>query len=805
MPILNWKEQIDRAIETGKHESIKGKDALCDRLNTIETLLPHHPEEFARLLKNVIGLLSHGLSMDCIQRILQRIQPIYSHAQPQDLLLVQELSRNFQALQEWSADKRWVNWFSQIDDPINAASFLRCLHAQSSMLRTLPDELIQAGLMPAPHSTNYFIIRFPMDHWSLWAKCMDLFLQLPPVGAKLLLPMMTEAMKKLEAPQKIAHLLSLSKEITKPFNQQQKELFNRWWALGLTLTDDSSPSLAKLLQMIVLLEPLEKEHPSMKELYLSMIQQGIRQVVDINALNIACQCFDVIKPLKDPWKGICYRYALENKCYFQASWFSRFERVIALVPLLTSSESEQRNILDLLIKRSDVERTFALLNRIKSMLGNVQKPPISFPNLLQELPRKTDLNQYLQSIENLFSQFYRLDERGQRHSTAILVDATRKEGLPLLKDTDFLTAMLNFDVDEPIWKTAYSLWNRSHCSSQELHEKIVFFVQIQPFLANIDPVILDNMLMNGTSSQRQTMLAHVLPKVTDKKRISKMWELIRNNPQFSDSNRVQQVIKAQALIDNFIQHPENFSLLLEFNDGAQREPRQALLSAMYHQEVTIPSNVRQSWWSQYRNALSQWIFPRSAEPLKLNQSHHIRAMRSLDRLMKGVQEIKNIAEPSADLRQTGAISNDLISTIAAYESTYSASWWKSRDRKKLATRLFQLTKAEPGRIQYTEVLNTISDVMQTIIRNDRTHSGRNKKGYSRLYDIAVQLLSMTVSEALPMDAEHKDSYIAQLKEIIRVQKNLYQSVDLDCPAFQHLQEVMTSLNRVVGDDHTLSA
>lgn len=804
MPILDWKDRMDRAIEKGKQESINDKDALYNRLNTIEALLPHHPEEFAKILKNVIELLGNGLPIDCIQRILQRIQPTLSHAQPADLLLLKELERNFQALQAWSEDKRWLDWFSRIEEPSIAAAFLNALQSQSATLRTLPNELVQAGLMPSTTNNKYFTIRYPMAQWSLWTKCMDLFQQLPPNAAKLLLALLADGIKKLEDPQKIAHLLLMCKTITKPFNQRQTELLGQWWSLGLKSTDDLNPSLDKLLHMIVTLGSLEKESPSMNDLWTSMIQQGIQQSADCHALNNATQCLEVIKTLKDPLKSICCRYALEKKSYFKTSWLKRFEQAIELVPVVTSLEKEQQQLLDDAMKSSDIEVSFASLIKIKAMLEKVKKQAVSFQTLLQQLQRQKNLNQYLQAIENLFSRFYSLDESQQRYSTSILAEAIKKNEPSLSRDIDFLTTMANFDVNEPIWKTAYSLWNRTHCSSQELHEKIEFFVQVQPYIANIDPTLLDLMLTTGTPHQRQLMLAHVLPKVTDRKRISVMWNNLQTKPQFADANYVQQVIKAQTLVDKISQNLTDFTALLQFNDEKQREPRQLILSAMYHQEVTISSSLRQSWWSQYRNALSQWIFPPLNGTAKLNQTHHTQAIRTFDRLMKGIQEIKNIADPLRVSTDRGKpISGNLIQTITAYETTYSASWWKSRDRKKLATRLFQLTKEPTGKIRYSDALNTISEVMQGIIKNDQQHHGRNKKGYSRLYDIAIQLLSMTASEALPSDAEHKNDYVAQLKEIIRVQKTLCKSIDLDCTAFQHLQEVVASLDRVCGDSNTM--
>ena len=205
-----------------------------------------------------------------------------------------------------------------------------------------------------------------------------------------------------------------------------------------------------------------------------------------------------------------------------------------------------------------------------------------------------------------------------------------------------------------------------------------------------------------------------------------------------------------------------------------------------------------NWWTRYFNALAQWIGKPMAAATKLDQAHHLCAMKSLMRVVKAVQEIEVIAQPSLS-QPPKVLSADLTKTINDYESSYSALWWKSRDRKRLAKDLFSLGKSLVGTFDYPSALSKISLVMQNIAKEDKKHTNRNKKGYSRLYDISVQLLSLTVSEALQHDQEHMADHVDQLKSIIEKQKQLYGTLDLETPAFQHLQEVMESLNRVGND------
>lgn len=258
---------------------------------------------------------------------------------------------------------------------------------------------------------------------------------------------------------------------------------------------------------------------------------------------------------------------------------------------------------------------------------------------------------------------------------------------------------------------------------------------------------------------------------------------------------VSRMLEAQALVDQLSQDQSgrSFDALLNFDDASQKIPRQTVLQAIHHGYVEVNTATRENWWSRYFNALSAWIMkPVNKTASKLDHAHHVSAVKSLQRMAMGVQEIKIIARQTP-VTQSAPISDTLITSIKAYESSYSASWWKSRDRQKSANQLFELAKVQSSPVTYSAVMKEISDVMQDIVKSDQAHTHRNAKGYSRLYDIALQLLVTTASEALQHDQACTPEYVDQLNSILDAHAISCKDLDLDLPAFQHLQDSIGSL------------
>lgn len=202
---------------------------------------------------------------------------------------------------------------------------------------------------------------------------------------------------------------------------------------------------------------------------------------------------------------------------------------------------------------------------------------------------------------------------------------------------------------------------------------------------------------------------------------------------------------------------------------------------------------KERWWLFYYQALVQWLGPMNTDSsIVLDNHHHRRAIQSLDKIVCAVDDLSAIFH-SDTVAKSACISTTLRTQLQAYRCSYHASWWRSYDRRVLADKaLFSLLNG--ANISYTTLCSSLIEVMDKVLTQDAPYTKRNSKGYSRLYDICIQLLSLTIRDVLTYDSGQYKEHLIHIKQLLNQHQLLINSLDLTVPAFQQMHELIRAMD-----------
>ena len=791
---------IDKAINDSGRPASSLDEVLINRLRAIHQLLVHNPQVFDSICNDIITLLKRGFSIDFIVSFLGNHQRLYDHAHPQELGLANSLTEIVSPLLSWldkieertDLEKRyWIERFEMIEPMQLASAFFKNLlqrnilivdHGLMEVFCAHPQEGTQSGHLSINRDENL----------PLLVDCIGHYQRLNDTLQPMILPLLVHAtncdvsIKKLE---RLLSLLSKSDVQTKLVRQlpEQIKLLREWWKYAL-FDRVSIEQIEQVLKIVLHLEdPQEPGVPI--RLINTIMQEGIAANISVEKWSQGVECLDFLEKLAPKTlRNHCVALAQHSvPKIFDFSWVARLKTVERLQePMLANLNDEDTlHALQIYMQCSDEHKTSEYLAKLAKIEANSL---VASSIVLEQASFLDEPLPYLQVMSELQQLYMDLPSKG-RDDFKKVFNENCSDCMHLRRDKDFLQLFQEVpDLNQDYLKNAYAEWHKKpYCSMSSLRAKKEFSLQIQKQLKGLDKQVIQDMI-DAPQQHRDLIQKVVLPFEMTVDEVAAWWSKINERPELQSQAYLHKVIKLQQITCN------EFDRLLNFDDPANTETRRALLHSIWHNEIAL-TQEKEHFWEKYLNALIAWINNSitSKPKVSLNRRHHVQAITSLHAMAYATEELQAIVAPNDN--NSMSISEELKQHLQNYKTSYNASWWNtSRDRKKLAyDELFSLLENQGT--SYDVVLDALHRVMNGVVNMDKEHTGRNSKGYSRLYDIAVQLMSITMSEALRFDGARSHAYIRQVQNIMADHKQLVGGVDLELPAFQHLQDMMSAIGQ----------
>ncbi len=794
-----WTQPIH---DSGRRPQLDADNALVERLGVIEQLLliQCHPDVFKKILDDLSDGLKQGLSSQFILRFLQSQQPLYNHLVPQEQALVASLSEITMPFLKWlqlkertSAERHpWIDRFESMASIQQASAFFGYLLEKN--ISTVNDDLMEVFLSkPEKKSPSRHLYVNRAEELPVLVGFIEHYQHVDPELQQMILPLIVDAKNNNVPIKKLERLLSLLASVQAqllPLFHEQFKLLRKWWSFAEF--DHVPVELASQALKTVLHVHDVKEHPGTVELIDTMIQAGIDANISAEKWSIGITLLDFLKSLTpESLRNQCAIIAQQEKPrFFEDAWMMRFRTINTLQAdvLATLSDEDALRAMKIYMQCSDEDKGREYL----TILAKMTQPLVAHSVMLERASRLEEPLPYLQAISELQQLYLNLPEQG-RDAFIQLFDKQCSDDVQLLRDKDFLQLFNDVpNLNHDYLKNAYALWHKKpYCSMIELKEKMAFSLKIQNQLPRLNAGVLQE-IVNAPQQKKELVQQQLLNRQMPGKDVAAWWSKINTHQALQDPLYLHQVMELQKQVVQLTD--KGFDDLLDFDDQAKTDKRRRLLHCVYHKEIVLPKEKGEAWWEKYLRALSEWVNKGiSTEPkTKLNQKHHVQAIQSLSCVAFASEELHAIVAPSN--KDSRFISDQLKQHLENYQSSYSASWWKSGDRKKLAyDELFSLLKKEGT--SYDTVFEALHRVMDGVVKMDSKHSKRNSKGYSRLYDIAVQLMSITLSQALYFDATRSHEYMTRVQDIMVQHRQLIEGVDLELPAFQHLQDMLNPIKQ----------
>ena len=270
---------------------------------------------------------------------------------------------------------------------------------------------------------------------------------------------------------------------------------------------------------------------------------------------------------------------------------------------------------------------------------------------------------------------------------------------------------------------------------------------------------LDHLIQSIIRKEITSLAPHKKKLITDN--IIDFW--IKNSGMGAEIlNEWIEVLDILSKTQQGLQKDEQFSHYFQ-NFNQHRDTRKTIMQLVHHDIVTPEDfSILKMAPQLYRDMCTQELslsaqfskLPRALRNKEITKKH-----QNLYRFSEEVKQIVRINAPNAAQANRRPNNSDFF---ARKEKEYQSMWGKNRERKQQAQTLFtrlndiQFSGRDGTIVYYTAALNCIWTTQQTILESDE-NTNRNKKGYSRLYDITVELAYKLMTDFLAdEDASLKD-------------------------------------------------
>ena len=227
---------------------------------------------------------------------------------------------------------------------------------------------------------------------------------------------------------------------------------------------------------------------------------------------------------------------------------------------------------------------------------------------------------------------------------------------------------------------------------------------------------------------------------------------------FDDYESPRSLHRAISLIQEGLKKEEASQLQASwFTSVEQRSPRTELMRGLYHGYLSLGTEGDKSCWDYFTQMVRYGL---SYVPKHFGARYHHSAMEGLGRICRVLHEFSDISKiPGLDKKATNAMQKEnrdmpnYDQSFSALKSNYDDAWWKNSERKRQASQLFSgienINKGLSRDEYYIQVMQHIVATQKDIIESDqKSFIRRNKKGYSRLYDLTTQMLVEVASDYL---------------------------------------------------------
>lgn len=234
--------------------------------------------------------------------------------------------------------------------------------------------------------------------------------------------------------------------------------------------------------------------------------------------------------------------------------------------------------------------------------------------------------------------------------------------------------------------------------------------------------------------------------------VQKLWE--------KDIKNLHHLRKAIDVIQMSLRlnEEQNWAALFLSIDSKRKHDRQIIMQYLENDIVDIGDRFRNRCYDEYTKLT--WRLPAPHASLRTSkiEERHQRIKDSIIPVMKLVREMVNItknpfAESPQPARAATRAAHNLYTYFAQQEKRYEGYWWVNKTRRQQATDLFagiRIANASYAfATHYHNALSAIVGSQQRILESDKNSDrSMNKKGYSRLYDISVQMFYKVATNCL---------------------------------------------------------
>lgn len=254
-----------------------------------------------------------------------------------------------------------------------------------------------------------------------------------------------------------------------------------------------------------------------------------------------------------------------------------------------------------------------------------------------------------------------------------------------------------------------------------------------------------------------------------------------------------------------LKHQENYASYFSGNSGEKSQQRQDIMQYLQHDLLNLGESFSKRCYEEYQNMANNL----SRLPKSLSKAQpQVRAgvmRKCYQEVIKLTKELDRVTRHpfSGDKLVDSQVNEEPALSIhqayfAEQKKCYGSSWFVNKVRKEQARNLFtdldRVATNTGKNTYYTKTLETIWKSQKTLLESDKnTH--RNTKGYSRLYDISVQMF-LTVARDYLADSEVTCQQKAALNPLLQEQFTYHLDLMHErLPAGHGLKETLTDLKK----------
>ncbi|KTD13224.1 hypothetical protein [Legionella jamestowniensis] len=228
-------------------------------------------------------------------------------------------------------------------------------------------------------------------------------------------------------------------------------------------------------------------------------------------------------------------------------------------------------------------------------------------------------------------------------------------------------------------------------------------------------------------------------------------QIIRNKQHLSEALTVIHEADARLV------KKKEWSVIFGRVTGPGQPVRQKIMQLLHHNILNLGEGFAKKCYDHYQS-LATKIVSRIPEDLGNNREGRALLQKCYKELSHFARELVEVAkapfvEQVKDAHEVNAV--DIQAKHKAYfekqQKKYAGFWWTNALRKEQSDVLFDSLDRKPfyetKENYYIRTLNTIWETQKDILLRDRD-TQYNKKGYSRLYDITVQMFLQVAKDLL---------------------------------------------------------